>query len=1357
MNIPSLLRSFRKKFFGSTPARRKPFRRDKLLEVEPLECRIVPAVTPTIVSVQSSGVTITNLSTWSSNGSKPTPSPNPIQVTFSESMFAPTFGQMGYADSAANPANYELFNDSTGAAVAINSVSYTDTASGSTPAFTATIGYNSNNPLQDGTYTLFVKGAQLFESSDTLSLSQPGQLVVANTSTNGTNQSTVSTINYNGNGVIGAAETYPLSQDTSYSPAETPVPDVVTIADLNGDGLEDIAIANAITGSVEVFLRQSTGGFNVTPDATLYLANDPLAATTVITGIVAANLGQPFGAGSGLPDLAVTDSSGFVNVFVNDTKSGSSTLKFANGGIGVKYAAGTSPVGLVAGAWQGGGFGGGRVGLAVADNGASSNDYDVTILPGNGDGTLGGAVTIVVGATTPSGLVKPTGLAVGNLNGDNLPDLAVVGSNGMLPLLNTSTGGGISFSGGGATSTPIGVAGGSAVAFNSVAIGVLASGSTASQADIAATSVPAAGSDAQLFVFANAAATGGTAGVFTNAASTPFTITGAGAVQSLVLQYPNGFNGLEEALVASPSTNSFFALVDQSTGSGLAFASPVSYQTDYGPVALASGDVFDDANPDVVTVNVTLAAGAVATGPSFSIVAGNGDGTFADATTVVETATPPPNPPPSPDPTAVVVGDLNGDGIPDLVVLDSGANQVEVYLATAPGVYAAPVAYSVLDSSGNGGSPVSVALADLTGTFYSNGEPVLDIVTADQTPNNDTGAYYISVLANNADNNNTDTSGAFNTATTVPVGELPTDIAAGLFDASNGKTAEDLIVSHDGASSQGVTFLHNITTSGGAIDFTTSEVEITTTNLDFDPSAVVVGDFNNDGNLDFVLLSNDTADDVYNVYLVEGDGQGDFPQVLGPYDLSPYLTPSAIAVGDFNRDGFLDIVVVGTPTNGTTASIETLLNNHGFGFQDSAVLTNASLPGSAVPYSVAVTDVNSDTYPDLVVSTVFTGLTSTNPATVEDLFTLTGVGDGTFDNPIPYEAGGEPTPTPSPTPVPEPVTVAIVSDPLVPVVSFFQAGPLLTVNLIENGNFSATDLNGEAGNLDGWQTTSYKNSEGEWTVQQKAANGGGKGGGNPVLSPLSNTPIVNPPNNAKYQALLDEDNLIPYPSGQNNPNLTSGPGGSYNGSYNGSDFLYQRIFIPTTFGTASTDQATLSLSLYVNNTTGKWYSGPSGNPLNFNVSTPNEQVLIDFIADPTSPQDVTTAASLTNGVIYQTSSTEAAVFSRNLSVDVTNFLEKYAGKYIVLRIAAVNNQAGPLLVGVDNVSLKMTFLDTTNPTLTGLQLRNPGEILVNELHPDHYRSDHHRPGGRCRRRQRHCCFTRLRPVLHHQHHARQRL
>jgi hypothetical protein len=71
------------------------------------------------------------------------------------------------------------------------------------------------------------------------------------------------------------------------------------------------------------------------------------------------------------------------------------------------------------------------------------------------------------------------------------------------------------------------------------------------------------------------------------------------------------------------------------------------------------------------------------------------------------------------------------------------------------------------------------------------------------------------------------------------------------------------------------------------------------------------------------------------------------------------VSPSAVATGDFNKDGALDIVVA----NATASTVQILLNNGQGVFSVGMPITVGS-----DPESVAVGDVNSDGYPDIVVA-----------------------------------------------------------------------------------------------------------------------------------------------------------------------------------------------------------------------------------------------------------------------------------------------------------------------------------------------------------------------------------------------------
>jgi hypothetical protein len=81
------------------------------------------------------------------------------------------------------------------------------------------------------------------------------------------------------------------------------------------------------------------------------------------------------------------------------------------------------------------------------------------------------------------------------------------------------------------------------------------------------------------------------------------------------------------------------------------------------------------------------------------------------------------------------------------------------------------------------------------------------------------------------------------------------------------------------------------------------------------PISVVVGDFNGDGKPD-LAFANETSSVVstvvstVNVFL--GDGRGGFAAAPGsPFPVG--VSPDSVAVGDFNRDGKLDLSITAPP------------------------------------------------------------------------------------------------------------------------------------------------------------------------------------------------------------------------------------------------------------------------------------------------------------------------------------------------------------------------------------------------------------------------------------------------------------
>lgn len=128
------------------------------------------------------------------------------------------------------------------------------------------------------------------------------------------------------------------------------------------------------------------------------------------------------------------------------------------------------------------------------------------------------------------------------------------------------------------------------------------------------------------------------------------------------------------------------------------------------PWSVAVADVNADGNPDLLVADRTL--------NTVAVVLGNGDGTFQAAVTYSSGGQ---------GALSIAVADVNGDGKPDLAVTNCGTNfcsgegSVAVLLGNADGTFQPAVAY---DSGG--GFAVSVAIADVDG----DGKPDLVVVNA---------------------------------------------------------------------------------------------------------------------------------------------------------------------------------------------------------------------------------------------------------------------------------------------------------------------------------------------------------------------------------------------------------------------------------------------------------------------------------------------------------------------------------------------------------------------------------------------------------------------------------------------------
>jgi Bacterial Ig-like domain (group 3)/FG-GAP-like repeat/FG-GAP repeat len=154
------------------------------------------------------------------------------------------------------------------------------------------------------------------------------------------------------------------------------------------------------------------------------------------------------------------------------------------------------------------------------------------------------------------------------------------------------------------------------------------------------------------------------------------------------------------------------------------------------------------------------------------------------------------------------------------------------------------------------------------------------------------------------------------------------------------------------------------------------------------PSAVALGDFNGDGNLDVVVAGGQCSRNPCNALSVLlGNGDGSF---RAPVTYAGGMQADAVVAADVNGDGHADLVVADYGGGGT---ISVLLGNPDGTFQAPTLFA----VGNEVT-AIAVGDLNGDGNPDIVEAN----------SVDNNIGVLFGNGDGTFQTPVRIATGHEP-------------------------------------------------------------------------------------------------------------------------------------------------------------------------------------------------------------------------------------------------------------------------------------------------------------------------------------------------------------
>lgn len=315
-------------------------------------------------------------------------------------------------------------------------------------------------------------------------------------------------------------------------------------------------------------------------------------------------------------------------------------------------------------------------------------------------------------------------------------------------------------------------------------------------------------------------------------------------------------------------------------------------------------------------------------------------------------------------PYVITSGDFNNDGKVDLVAGDVTHNDLVVLLGNGDGTLKPPVTYhlsaapyylSANDFNRDGKldlaavNPYTANISILLGKGDGSFEPAVSYAVG-RFPGhiraadfNRDGWLDLAVLGGNSD---VDVflgngNGAFQNPTSYVFPQVPGVLAAGDF---NGDGKVDLIVGMRSIIQTVKVMLGN---GDGTFQTPISSSSSASEN-GTGPYSIALGDFDRDGKLDVAL-----SDELLKI--LKGNGDGTFRAPSFNYRLRN--TSPDLKISDFNGDGKLDLVSAGVFS---TQALQIMLGNGDGTFQDAGdqVSGNSSI-------SVVVADLNGDTRPDL--------------------------------------------------------------------------------------------------------------------------------------------------------------------------------------------------------------------------------------------------------------------------------------------------------------------------------------------------------------------------------------------------------
>ncbi len=362
------------------------------------------------------------------------------------------------------------------------------------------------------------------------------------------------------------------------------------------------------------------------------------------------------------------------------------------------------------------------------------------------------------------------------------------------------------------------------------------------------------------------------------------------------------------------------------------FNPKVDFTAGANPWSVAIGDLDGDGKADLAVTNYS--SNAVSVYRNTSSIGSINAASFApkvDFTT-------------GSGPFSASIGDLDGDGKPDLVVANRDNNTVSVFRNTSISGSITSASFAPKVDFTAGGSPISVSIGDL------DGDGKADLAVPNLADNT------ISVYRNTSSSRSI-TNASFAPKVDFATGTQPIFVAMGDID---GDDLADLAVANYGSTT--VSVYRNAGNSGSIttasfvpkVDFTTGVF----------PYSVSIGDLDGDGKADLVVANNGNA--TVSLYRnTSSSGAITTASFAAKVDLTTGDAPTFLAMGDLDGDSKVDLAVANRFSN--TVSVIRNMSSSG-SITASSFAAKVDFITGTQPIFVAINDLDGDGKADLAVA-----------------------------------------------------------------------------------------------------------------------------------------------------------------------------------------------------------------------------------------------------------------------------------------------------------------------------------------------------------------------------------------------------